>query len=291
MDKELRKQKAVRFFFPFAPYKMFGSIKLMALLGAIIALRIILNFVSVKIPGIGVSISFAWVPIMLLGWVFGPIHGIVMGFVLDTLCFAITPSSVWYWMYAIQEPIVGFMAGIAASVCNLRLNIKKANPMYDIMVQQIMLVVFIGTSIACIFVWMGTGSEAVKYFDTYKIVTLVMLGVYIVIMECFTFIQIKGFEKHKERTLIFIYATMLVTIVIILFSFALGPITAVEYLKYVNGIYPDNYLTYGVIFYLVPRVIVESIKTPLEALAMYGLVLATRPLIRNINNTLQNKWW
>ena len=136
---------------------------------------------------------------------------------------------------------------------------------------------------------MGTGSEAVKYFDTYKIVTLVMLGVYIVIMECFTFIQIKGFEKHKERTLIFIYATMLVTIVIILFSFALGPITAVEYLKYVNGIYPDNYLTYGVIFYLVPRVIVESIKTPLEALAMYGLVLATRPLIRNINNTLQNK--
>ena len=55
-------------------------------------------------------------------------------------------------MYAIQEPIVGFMAGIAASVCNLRLNRKKANPMYDIMVQQIMLVVFIGTSIACIFV-------------------------------------------------------------------------------------------------------------------------------------------
>ena len=290
MDKQLRKQKAVRFFFPFAPYRMFSSIKLMALLGAIIALRILLNFISVKIPGIGVSISFSWVPTMLLGWIFGPIHGFIMGFVLDTLCFAMTPSSVWYWLYAIQEPVVGFMAGIASSVCALRLNRKKANPMYDIMVQQIMLVVFIGTSIACILLWMGTGEEAIKYFDTYKIITLVMLGAYVVIMECFTFIQIKGFEKHKERTLIFIYATMLVTIVIIVFSFALGPITAVEYLKYVNGVYPDNYLLYGTIFYLVPRVIVESIKTPLEALIMYGLVLATRPIIRNINNTLANKW-
>ena len=192
-------------------------------------------------------------------------------------------------MYAIQEPIVGFMAGIISSVCALRLNKQKANPMYDIMVQQLMLMVFIGTSIACIFLWMGTGQEAIKYFDTYKIVTLVMLGVYVIIMECFTFIQIKGFEKRKERTLIFIYSTMLVTIVIILFSFALGPITAVEYLHYVNGVYPDNYLTYGIIFYLVPRVIVESIKTPLEALIMFGLVLATRPLIRNINNTLANK--
>ena len=291
MDKQLRKQKAIRFFFPFAPYKMFSSIKLMALLGALIAMRIVLNFISVHIPGIGVSISFYWVPTMLLGWIFGPIHGFIWGFVLDTICFAMTPNSVWYWLYAIQEPIVGFMGGIAASVCALRLNKKKANPMYDIMVQQIMLLLFIGTSIACIFLWMGTGYDKVKYFDTYKIVTLVMLGVYIVIMECFTFIQIKGFEKHKERTLMFIYATMLVTLMIIIFSFALGPITAVWYLKYITGVYPDNYLTYGIIFYLVPRVIVESIKTPLEALIMYGLILATRPIIRNINNTLANKWW
>ena len=290
MDGLTRKQKAIRFFFPFAPHRLFSSVKLMALLGALIALRIILNFISIPIAPIKMSISFSWVPTMLVGWIFGPISGFIMGFVLDTICFLITPNSVWFWMYAIQEPIVGFMGGIAASVCTLRMNREKANPMYDILVQQFMLVAFIGTSVACLFLWIDTGSSALRYFNTYKIVTLVMLGVYVVIMECFTFIQIKGFEKHKERTLMFIYSTMLVTVMIITFSFALGPITAVEYLKYINGVYPSNYLTYGVIIYLVPRVVVESIKTPLEALIMFGLVVATRPVIRSINNTLANKW-
>ena len=136
---------------------------------------------------------------------------------------------------------------------------------------------------------MGTGSEKVKYFDTYKVVTLVMLGAYLAIMEFFTFIQIKNFEKHKERTMMFIHCTILVTIVIVIFSFALGPLAAVEYLRYVNGVYPNNYLTYGVIFYLVPRVIIESIKTPLEILIMFGLVIAIRPTIKSIKNTLANK--
>ena len=116
-----------------------------------------------------------------------------------------------------------------------------------------------------------------------------MLAAYIIIMECFTFIQIKGFERHKQKTLTFIYATMLVTIVTLIFSFALGPISAVQYLNYVNGVYPDNYLTYGIVFYLVPRVIVESIKTPLEALAMFGLIMATQPILRSINNAIKNK--
>ena len=290
MDKQQKRLTAKRFFFPFAPFKMFSSIKLMAVLAALIALRIILNFISVRLPCVGVSISFAWIPTMLLGWVFGPVHGFVWGFVLDTICYAITPSSVWYWMYAIQEPIVGFLAGIAASVCALRMNRKKANPMYDILVQQFMLLAFVVTSLFSIFLWTDTSKQSVKNLDTYKIITCVMLAAYIIIMECFTFIQIKGFERHKQKTLTFIYATMLVTIVTLIFSFALGPISAVQYLNYVNGVYPDNYLTYGIVFYLVPRVIVESIKTPLEALAMFGLIMATQPILRSINNAIKNKW-
>jgi hypothetical protein len=45
-------------------------------------------------------------------------------------------------MYAIQEPIVGFIVGVLSSIAKIRIDKEKANIVIDILAQQIIFIVF-----------------------------------------------------------------------------------------------------------------------------------------------------
>jgi hypothetical protein len=48
-------------------------------------------------------------------------------------------------------------------------------------------------------------------------------------------------------------------------------------------------MEYGAVYYLIPRVIVQSIKTPMEALILTALVLALDPTVNRILGNVNNR--
>lgn len=101
----------------------------------------------------------------------------------------------------------------------------------------------------------------------------VLIAIFMVIMETCTIYQLVNNKENHTHLMLFIYGSCLVVLLMEIFSFLLGPITSIEYYKYLhNGAVSPSYLKYGTLFYLVPRVIVQSIKCPLESLLLVGIV-------------------
>ena len=70
----------------------------------------------------------------------------------------------------------------------------------------------------------------------------------------------------------------------------LGPITYAEYTKYITGSEPSSFIKYGSMYYLVPRVLKESIKTPIYIVILFGIILAIQNPIKNFINLTKNSW-
>lgn len=276
-----------RFLFPLAPYHLFKSTKLMLIIAVLFALRIILGFVHISVPNININISFAWVPIMVAGWIFGPVHGLIFGFICDSFMFLISPTSIWFWMYAIQEPLVGMISGIARSWYEFRKQ-KSKHIVYDVLIQQIILFAFASISFCGILLW--TNDNVLDYFNSYKYICMGLICAYLIGIEIFTFINFGKNRENKSKLLLFLYSVVLLSIIMISFSFLLGPIAAIEYLKYINGSYPAMYMRYGLLIYLIPRIIVQSIKVPIESLIFCSTILVINPILNNYFNVLENKW-
>lgn len=79
---------------------------------------------------------------MIMGWFYGPIVGIFLGAVSDTLCYFIASGGIWFWMYAIQEPIVCFLSGIFAGIYNYRVRLDKKSVTFDLIFNQITIFIF-----------------------------------------------------------------------------------------------------------------------------------------------------
>ncbi len=280
------------FLFPYYPHKFLRSVRFLAFLAILFALRIIFGYISIPLPFIGKNISFALVPTMLMGWFFGPIHGIFLGAISDTMTFALFPSSVWFWLYAIQEPVYGFLGGISRGLLDWRSKKKTNSYLFDFLYQQFSLMIFIVISLTSIFAWINDGDK-LEYFIIYKWLVIFLSIVFIIIMECVSiyYIKLLDLNKDRDKVLTFIYSSTLVCIVIIVFSFLLGPISAIEYWKYThNGAAPSAFLKYGILYYLIPRVGIECIKTPLEILLFCPLILIGKSYFNNMLNTIDNRW-
>lgn len=285
----------ISFFFPLFPTKIFRSKKLMFLIALLISLRLVLSMISISVPVFNLSISLSWVPVMLFGWHFGLVYGLLFGALTDTLCFFIFPSGqLWFWMYVIQEPCVCFTAGLIGSICRLRQNSEAKNHYGDIIVFQIILIGFVS---ACYFIlttltWHNSKEKIKEYVFIHDLSKHVALGVLIsffILCEIFFWIWIlKNKAMHWHNNLYFVYSTMLVIIVISLFSFALGPFISVEYFKYKNnGREPNNFIKYGYVFYLIPRLIEQSIKVPLESIVLAsGVVLSQKYIQQSIMHSI-----
>ena len=278
----------LRFLFPLYPYRVYKTTKFLITIAVLLALRIIFGSFSVPIPATGQSISLAWIPVMIMGWIFGPVHGLFFGVVTDSLCFLIKPSGVWFWMYAIQEPIIGLFSGIARSIYERRITGNK-KLIFDFFITQIILVSFILISLIGILLWVD--NNILDYYNSYKYVCISLSIAYFIIINCFMFFYLKNIKNSQERFMLFLYGLTLISVIMIIFSLLLGPISTVEYLKYVNGKYPKNYVKYGLLYYFIPRAIVQTIKVPFEAIIFCSIVLIINPILNNSITQLENSWW
>lgn len=298
-EKETKKwsKSLVSFFFPLFPIKIMKSQKLMFFIALLLSLRLVLSMISIKIPMFNLTIGVSWVPVMIFGWHFGMVYGFIFGVITDTLCFYIFPSgALWFWMYAIQEPSLCFFAGFIGSICRLRQNSNSRHYYLDIILFQLSIICFVVASYAMLltFTWHDAKiDQGVKdYIFLHHLTKYISLGVllaFFVFCELFFWLWIaKNKNSSWHNILNFIYSSMLVIILITLFSFALGPFITVGYFKYTHlGKEPNNYIKYGLIFYLIPRFIEQSIKVPIESLVLASsIILSQRYLKQSIMHSI-----
>lgn len=301
-EKETKNSKltAKKFFFPFSPIKSFRSVRLLFLLAILLALRLVLGVLTIRIAPFNLSISIAWLPVMVIGWYFGPIVGLVMGCITDTISFLMSGGGVWFWMYAIQEPIVGLISGLIAGLYRIRKNNIKSHITADVILNQILVIGFSILTYVVLLVWLdpenhfqGHDEDYDKFYQIYKWVAVGGISVLLLIYEILMILSLThkiGNGNHKTM-INFIYASSLVIITMLIFSIALGPITAVEYFKFINGgITPEPFLKYGSMFYLVPRVAIETIKVPLESVTLFGVICLFDKKVELIINKINNSW-
>lgn len=281
------------FFFPIGGFKIFSSVKFITVLAILIALRIVLGVIGVPIAITTQKISFAWIPLMIMGWFFGPIFGFIFGAFTDTLTWLIFPGSVWFWMFAIQEPLVATISGIFSGIYRIRVKSEErsTNIIFDTIFQQIILFSFSIVGFICLTMWLTPDvlTSADKNFILFfKILTIFFLSIFVIVNEWITIYLFKNNKKKTKKKLLFIYASSLVSVNILIFSFVMGPISTYSYYVYINGHAPtsQSFIKYGFLIYLIPRIVVQSIKVPIECMLFMSLVYALNPTFERLKNHL-----
>lgn len=292
------KSRIIKFLFPLYPLKTFKSLRILLVLASLIALRLILGKIGIRLPATNQTISFAWVPLMFAGWYFGPILGFFIGAITDTLSFLFSPGSLWFFLFAIQEPLVGMLSGIFSGIYNLR--IDKKSQVFDLVFQQVIYIGFTFVSLFLIFYFVNYSNQIFidgklnhSLVNVYKWVAIGLLTTFFIVVEVYTIIyqfNLKKNKKSKQHFTCFIYVSCLVVLAMLLFSFVLGPIASNQYYIYVYKITNPNVLTYGLMYYLIPRVVVQSIKIPFEATVLFLTIIASNNQLMNIVQNENNKW-
>lgn len=223
-----------------------------------------------------------------------------MGAITDTISFLMAGGGIWFWLYAIQEPIVGLLSGLIAGWCRYRKEKEHIHISIDIIIDQVFIVGFAVISWVILTVWLdpsihfqGHEEEYEMFYNIYKWVVLGCITLLVVVYEIMTILTLtKKIGKKEHQTMLnFVYTSSLVVIAMLIFSIALGPITAVEYIKFINGgITPEPFIKYGSIFYLVPRVAIEAIKVPVEASILFGVICLFDKKVMNIVHKINNSW-
>lgn len=300
MIDQIETRKAQRnikkFFFPFSPIKSFRSVRLLFLLAILLALRLVFAVLTIKVAPFGLSISFAWLPLMVIGWYYGPVVGLFFGMITDSLSFLIS-GGVWFWLYAIQEPITGLLSGLMSGWYRYRKT--KNNIIFDIVLNQIIIIGFAIVSYIALIVWLNPSYEFQKYDPEYKKFYLIYkwiavcgISLLVCVYETLTIWKLtQKDDKHDNHIMIdWIYTSSLVTLLMFLFSIALGPITTVEYWKFIGIAIPEGYSKMGALYLLIPRICIESIKVPVESLALFGIICLCDSKLESIVNKINNSW-
>lgn len=285
-----KKEIFLKFLFLQHPIKIRRHIVYILILASMIALSLILSYISIPIPAVGIKISFTWLPTIVIGWFFGPIVGFIMGSVIDTIGF-LFHGGIWFWLYAIQEPMVGFITGLI-SFSNYLISKTKNHNRNSFIFIQIILNLFV------FFVFLFLLLMFVKKFDLLNIkqgtnistnvliaILFTLIFIFYIIIETIIIIQYR-----QKKTSMFFFIVSVCCIITMIFSFILGPISAVEYLKYVNNKTPNTFIKYGYLAYLIPRVIKELFKTPIYIFLLWSIVISINSVIRKINNQILNTW-
>lgn len=290
IHNETKKTKTIRFFFPLYPLKTLKVPYLMCIVASLIALRVVFQFFSISIPQFNMSLSLAHTPIIIAGWLFGPVFGLIFGVFTDTLMFLIQPAAAWFWLYAIQEPLLCMLSGILGSLYVLRLNAK--NTFIDLVVLKILAFGFLIATYVFVLLYAVPGTSMqggskfdVLFYSTYKYIALGALLIFIIIFEGF-FWFFRSKKKNKNNMVL--YLSTIAFLNAIIFSFLLGTISAIEYYKFLNnGMESPLFTKYGMMFYTLPRIIKESIKTPIQIIVLIGVVYAINPMFKNSLNNVK----
>lgn len=305
LDRNKKKLSFKLFLFFGINKHFFSNTKIITLLALLIALRLIMQYFSIYIPQLSMSISISWVPVIIIGWIFGPIIGFVVGGIADSLAYLIKPTQAWFWIYAIQEPMVGFLSGVISFLYQLRIHKisitsptkEKKQNIIDIILFNLFFIIFLSLTLTTIFYWADgnfkfQGSNDLilnNFLSIYKYLLFGMFIFFFLVIEIFFIYFIK--KKKDKSLLLLIYVSILVLTNAFVFSFILGPISSIEYFKFLNdGREPSSFIKYGLLYYLVPRILKESIKSPIQI----SILVLALPIINFMYKQLVNlkniKW-
>ncbi len=292
--EESKKRKVINFFFPLHPLKLRECTWAIALLAILISLRIALSYATISIPQFGMGLSLSHTPLIAIGWLFGPIIGFFTGALTDTICYFIKQTSEWFWLYAIQEPMLGFISGIIGSVYLLRAN--KKDYQIDFIFFQFIFISFWIFCLVFIFyyaspnnTWGKGGIKMDKYYTIYRYIISTVLTVFGIVVEA-SVVTLYKKRKSQSNNLV-IYGTLICFLNSVIFSFILGPISFVELWKFRNnGTLPSGFLKNGYMYYLIARVIKESFRMPLQTIILTATLFIIIPLFEDKINLAKLRW-
>ena len=293
------KNTLIKFLFPFWPIKVFKTTKTIFVFAFLIALSILLNLINIKIIG-GISLSFAWLPVIIIGWYFGPVIGLIMGGVIDTINWLIY-GGVWFWLYAIQEPLIGLITGFFVS-CYLLINKIKNHFKINFTISQIILVIFLIFSITFVFYFSNPKNNLINsnlnslLLKTNQIIKWLIIGfliLFFTIIESIVIFKIIEYKKQSKPEILenFLFISTLMIVLTTIFSYLLGPISAIEFYKFLNKTsYVPNLINYGYIYFLLPRIIKECFKTPIYITLLSLIICGLDPLLIRLKNSIHNSY-
>lgn len=87
------------------------SIKNLSLIAFFLGFLIVVNFLTIEVSGF-CSISFGFIVICLVGWMFGPFVGAMFGFFGDILSYMIHPVGDFFILYAVSVMVDGILYGL-----------------------------------------------------------------------------------------------------------------------------------------------------------------------------------
>ncbi len=285
-----KKEIFMKFLFLQYPIKIMRHIVFILVLSALIALAIILSYISIPIVNTGIKLSFTWLPTIVAGWFFGPVVGLVMGATIDTITF-LMHGGIWFWLYAIQEPMVGLISGIIAYL-NYRISLTKKPFKYSFILTQIvfnLFSLFLILFFLLVFIYQYDLLNKKQGTDLTTKTLMIVLGC---LIFCFyIMIQTICIIKYKRKSNYkFFYMILISCLITTIFSFILGPVSAVEYLIYINHKTPNSYIKYGYLFYLIPRVVKECFKTPVYIYLLWGVCNAIEASMKRTISQINNSW-
>ena len=263
----------------------------MAFLSFLFALHIILVYVGFNLPVINLQVGFDWIPTYLAGWFYGPIWGAVFGFVANNLSWLQTGATYWYWMYAIQEPIIAIFASIISYYCNCTL--KHCQIKFDVIIQQLIFFVFVIVTLTLISLcW----TNHIQFNDTLVnnnqklnnllIATMVIFSCFVISSEVYILCKLKKQQQKGIYHLkIWLCAITVISSMIFLFAIVLGPITDVNYLYAFHFINNPNISKTLFLSDVIGQVLLQCIRLPLAIVIFYLVLLVTnKPYHRLIIN-------
>ena len=288
-------KKIKKFLFPIS--KPFSSIKTLTFIAIIFALYIFLVLCTIHSV---LNFSISWIPIMVLGWYLGPIYSCFLTIIFDNIRFFLLSQvgGLWFWLYAIQAPLVALISSLFGGLFHYRINAIKSSCsksiIFDVMLANLIVVSFFVFTIFMLLSFVNnstkfSGSEKIEVFflNVYKwiaisLLTFSLIGFETIIINC------KRNRQNRKnfilRILILCYCSSLVLVVMFIFPFILQPIATIEYCKYCG--FPNR----SFLFYLIPQTFRQSIIVPIEIFVLKAIILLAQKQFNEINDQINNQW-
>ncbi len=88
------------------------STRNIAYIALLAAVSVILNTLTITMPGSGFAVSFTYIPTFIAGFFFGPAAGFLVGFIGDVLGCIIWPKGPWLPLITLASAMMGVIPGL-----------------------------------------------------------------------------------------------------------------------------------------------------------------------------------
>ena len=273
--------KWLKFLFPYYPLHLYKSFTLMAFLAFLFALHIILVYVGFNLPLVNLQVGFDWIPTYLAGWFYGPIWGAIFGFVANNISWLQTGATYWYWMYAIQEPIIAIFASLVSYYCSFSLKSKQIK--LDVIFQQLIFFIFVICTLTLISLcWTnhikfnGVSVNNNQSINNLLVATMVIFSFFVVASETYILVKLK---KHQQKGIyhlkMWLGAITVISSMIFLFAIVLGPITDVNYLYAFHFINNPSISKTLFLSDVIGQILLQCIRLPIAIIIFYLIIVIT----------------